>query len=110
MDLPIACTLTETARRERRQTIMDFFRKIAGTVAELRDGYAYTFPPTSDALMQITQLVDMERQCCPFLNFKIVVDAGKKPMRLEVTGPKEAKAVIADFFNSEGTKAQSRIL
>ena len=110
MDLPIACTLTETARRERRQTIMDFFRKIGVTIAELPDGYAYTFRPTSDALMQITQLVDMERLCCPFLNFKIAVEAGVEPMRLEVTGPKEAKAVIADFFNSEGTKAQSRIL
>jgi len=48
--------------------------------------------------MQITQLVDMERECCPFLNFKIVVEAGKEPMRLEITGPNEAKSVIANFF------------
>ncbi|PYR98929.1 MAG: hypothetical protein DMG15_28625 [Acidobacteria bacterium] len=98
MDLPIACTLTETARRERRQTIMDSFRRIGVTVAELPDGYAYTFPATSEAFMQITQLVDMERECCPFLNFKIVVEAGKEPMRLEITGPNEAKSVIANFF------------
>ena len=103
MDLPIACTLTETARRERRQTIRDSFHRIGVTIAELPDGYACTFAPTSDALMQITELVDLERQCCPFLNFKIVVEAGKEPMRLEVTGPKEAKAVIADFLNPEGT-------
>ncbi len=99
MDLPIACTLTERARHERRQTIMSSFRRLGVTIAELPDGYAYTFAPISDGLMQITQLVDMERECCPFLNFKIVVEAGKEPMRLEVTGPKEAKRVIADFFN-----------
>jgi hypothetical protein len=44
-------------------------------------------------------LVDLERQCCAFLTFRIVVAAGK-PICLEITGPPEAKAVIADFFGS----------
>jgi hypothetical protein len=99
MDLPIACTLTEAELRQRRQTVKDAFRNMRVNVTELQDGYAYSFGATSEALLQIARLVDMERKCCPFLTFKIVVEAGGGPMRLEVTGLMEAKAVIADYFN-----------
>jgi hypothetical protein len=98
MDLPIACTLTEAELRQRRHDIMDAFRRMDVTATELPDGYAFTLIATSDRLKQITQLVDMERQCCPFLTFKIVVEAGGGPMRLEVTGPKPAKVIIAEYF------------
>lgn len=78
---------------------MDAFSRMKVTVTELPNGYAYTFPATSDTLLQITQFVDMERQCCAFLTFKIVVEAAQAGMRLEVTGTEEAKKVIADYFN-----------
>src|SRR6266436_4868327 len=96
MELPIACTLTEAELRQRRQSIIDTFRRMEVHVTELPDGYAYGFAATSEALLQIAHLVDLERECCPFLSFKIVVEVGRGPMRLEVTGSKEAKAVIAD--------------
>src|SRR5438046_924051 len=99
MDLPIACTLAEAEMRQRRQAIMDTFRNARVSVTELSDGYAYTFEASSDALTRIAQLVDLERQCCPFLSFKIVVEAATAPMRIEVTGPTDAKKVIAEFFN-----------
>jgi hypothetical protein len=102
MDLPIACTLTEGPLRDRQQAIGDMFRSMQVTVAELPDGYAFTFPPSSEALQRITQLVDMERQCCPFLTFKIVVESAQAAMRLEVIGPGEAKKVISEYFNQLG--------
>ena len=49
---------------------------------------------------RIAEIVDMERQCCPFLTFKIVVETAQAAMRLEVTGPVEAQKLIADYFNS----------
>ena len=101
VDLPIACTLTDAELRKRRQTIIDTFRNMRVNVTELPDGYAYSFA-TSEALLQIAQLVDLERQCCSFLTFKIVVEAARGPMRLELTGPREAKATIAKYFNFNG--------
>src|SRR5438876_9292263 len=95
----IACTLTEPELRQRRRTIVEALRKMQVIVTELPDGYAYNFAATSEALTQVAQLVDMERQCCPFLSFNIIVEAQKAPMRLEVTGAAEAKKVIAQFFN-----------
>ena len=32
--------------------------------------------------------------------YKLIVEAGRQPIRLEITGAPEAKAVIADFFGS----------
>ncbi|HWZ33793.1 MAG TPA: hypothetical protein VNX18_20780 [Bryobacteraceae bacterium] len=100
MELPIACTLTESEMRERRQAMLNSLRGTALDVTSLPLGYAYRFEPTSEALAHLSHLVDLERQCCPFLTFKIVVEAGNQSICLEVTGPPEAKAVIADFFGS----------
>src|SRR5262249_54006082 len=99
MDLPIACTLNEAQLRQRRQTIMDVFRNIQVSVTELPHGYAYTCAASSDALLQMAQLVDLEGTCCPFLTFTIIVEAGGKRIRLEVTGPQEVKTLITDYFN-----------
>ncbi len=99
MDLPIVCTLTETELRERRRTILDFIREAAINSAPLADGYSYSFNPISDLLARLCNLVDLERQCCQFLTFKIVVEP-QQPIKLEVTGPPEAGAAIADFFGS----------
>jgi hypothetical protein len=100
MNLPIACTLTEAEMRERRQTLLDSVRRAALNVKSLPLGYAYGFEPTSEVLAHLSRLVDLERQCCPFLTFRIVVEAGNQPICLEVTGSPEAKTVIADFFGS----------
>jgi hypothetical protein len=100
MELPIACTLTEAEMRERRRTILDFLGGAALDVTPLPLGFAYRFDPTSEVLDQLGRLVDAERQCCPFLTFRIVVEAGNQPFCLEITGPPEAKATIADLFGS----------
>ncbi len=104
MGLPIACTLNDAEMQERRQTVLDAFRNAALDVTSLPLGYAYHFAPSSALPAQIVSLVDLERQCCPFLTFKIIVAADNQEICLEVTGPQEAKPVIADFF---GTLAPS---
>jgi hypothetical protein len=98
MDLPIACTLTEAELRDRRRTVLDSIRNEAVEVTSLSDGYAYHFKAASQTLQALSHLVDLERQCCPFLSFKIVVESNGAPIRLEVTGPPEAKPMIADFL------------
>ena len=100
MEMPIACNLSDGEPRVRRETILNFFRQSLVKVTPLPLGYAYSFPPSSEVLTRLAQLVDLERQCCPFLTFKIVVEAGGLPICLEVTGTAEAKNVIADLFGS----------
>jgi hypothetical protein len=98
MEPPIACTLTDAEMRKRRRTILDGVRGATLDVASLQLGYAYRFAPTSEVLAKLVHLVDFERQCCAFLTFRIIVEAGNQPICLEITGPPEARALIADFF------------
>src|SRR6516165_11628304 len=100
MDLPIACMLDEAEITERRRTLLDLVRSAVLNVTSLPLGYAYRFQPTSEILPLLSRLVDLERQCCPFLTFKITAEAGNQPICLEVTGPDGAKALIAEFFGS----------
>lgn len=94
----VACTLSEAQLQERRRTVLDVVARAVVRVESLPDGFAYTFAPTSQILIQLSQLVTLESQCCRFLTFKIIVEAGSKPITLEVTGPPGAKEMIADFL------------
>jgi len=108
MEIPIACNLSDSELRERRQTILNFFRQSLLKVRPLPLGLAFSFQPSSEVLTRLAELVDLERKCCPFLTFKIVVEAGDLPIRLEVTGTAAAKKVIADLFGFfNGGKADS---
>jgi hypothetical protein len=98
MDLPIVCTLTESELRERRRTFLDAIKEGTLDVVPIPGGYSYRFAPRSEVLMQLSRLVDLERQCCRFLTYRIVVEAGEQPIRLEITGPPEANPIIADLF------------
>jgi hypothetical protein len=99
MDLPIACTLNEADFHDRRQTIIETFRTMQVAVSELSDGYSFSLAASSEALHRLAQLVDLERQCCPFLRFAIVVEAAQAAIRLEVTGPAEARKLIGEYFS-----------
>jgi len=62
MDLPITCTLSEV----------------------------YELPFGSDTLTMLARLVALEHGCCPFLTFRIALEAGAETVTLEVTGhPKQ---------------------
>jgi hypothetical protein len=57
---------------------------------ELPDGYAFRHP--IDLLMTAVQWVDLERLCCPFFKFAILVDGER--LWVELTGEEGAKAVM----------------
>jgi hypothetical protein len=98
MNPPIVCTLTDGELQQRRKTVLDAFREAVLETTPVPLGYAYRLEPKSEVLAQLVHLVDLERQCCPFLTFKIIVEAGNQPFTLEITGPPEAQVMIADFF------------
>ena len=107
MGLEIVCTLTDAEMRERRQTFLNAIKDAAIQTEELNEGYAYSFKASSEVLAQLNRLVDMERQCCQFLTFRIVVQAGANPIRLEITGALEAKPIIAVLFGGSVSEAST---
>ena len=101
MGLQILCTLTALELQERRRTILDSIRANAVECVELPNGYSYRFAASPDILSKLSQLVELESQCCQFLTFKIVV-APNQPITLEVSGPPGARDAISDFLGTSG--------
>jgi hypothetical protein len=85
--LPIACTLTPDALRARREGLLAELLRRADAREELPDGFRLRFAASSDTLTTITRVVLVERECCRFLRFTIVVEPDGGPMRLDLTGP-----------------------
>lgn len=98
-DLPIACELNSAELQQRRTTILAKVRRSVVKVTELEDGFAYAFPPEVNQLKELAGLIDLERQCCPFLRFRLTIEAGGGPFCLEITGPEGTKKFLADIFD-----------
>lgn len=54
---------------------------------DLDSGYALRFAPEDALLPDLATLIDLERQCCPFLTFDLKVLPANGPIWLELTGP-----------------------
>lgn len=99
--LPIACSLTTPELQERRSNVLQRVRRGVLEVKELEDGYSYTFPSAGEWLSEVADLVDLERQCCPFLQFRITVAPNDGPLLLELTGPEGTKDFLLSIFNAQ---------
>lgn len=97
-DLPIACSLTDAELQARRSEVLERAKAAVLETRELEDGYAYRFPSEDPWLKELFNIVSLERQCCPFLDFKLTVEAGQGPVWLELTGPAGAKDFLKTLF------------
>lgn len=97
-DPPIACALTGAELQERRQTILKRLRSAVVDVREVDDGYAYSFSSDGELLAEIGSMIELERQCCPFLRFRLTVEANSGPIWLELTGPDGTMEFLRKLF------------
>jgi hypothetical protein len=99
MDLTIACTLTAEQRAERRHKFQSpIFARLL-SVDSVPEGYVYTFPASVRLWADLMCLVSLERECCRFLSFRLVAREDERTIHLIITGPPEARLVIADLFH-----------
>ncbi|MGB9178197.1 MAG: hypothetical protein WCB68_03040 [Pyrinomonadaceae bacterium] len=98
LSLPVACSLTEAELLARRSLVLEKAKAAVLEVKELADGYGYLFPSDDLWLKELFNIVSLERQCCPFLNFKLIIEAGHRPVWLEITGPDGTKDFLKDLF------------
>jgi hypothetical protein len=99
--LPIACSLTSSELQERRRTVLEKLRGAVLEVKELADGFAYSFTSEGDCFKELAGMIDLEHQCCPFLQFRVTVAAGKGPISLEITGPEGTNDFLLSIFEWE---------
>lgn len=97
-EIPVACYLTDKQLQARRKNYLDKAAARLIDSAELGDGFAFRFPLEKSVLMDLIEIIDLERQCCPFLNFRLALEAGKDYVALELTGADGAKEMIKNLF------------
>lgn len=98
ISLPVACSLLDSELQERRRTVLHKVRSAVSEVKEIEHGFIYRLPSDGAWIRELANLVELERQCCPFLKFTITVEPGNGPVCLEMTGPEATKGFLAEIF------------
>lgn len=97
-EIPIACALTDSELQIRRK---DYLNKLAGSLIDFEEsenGFSYRFPSEKAVLLDLVNIIDLERKCCPFLDFKLILEAGEDFVSLELTGAEGTKETIKSLF------------
>ncbi len=106
--LPLACdpTAIDPAQRAAHGALAEhLLADGAQEIQELPDGFAARF--TAEQYPLVSAFVDNERRCCPFLTFRLEVQAGQGPVWLRITGPEGVKEL---FVTEVAARAGGRIL
>jgi hypothetical protein len=96
---PVACTLSPDALHERRDGALHDLRAQAREVRETGGGYSLRFPASDGLLDELVKVIRMERKCCSFLRFALVVTPGDGPVWLELSGPEGTKELLRGIFD-----------
>ena len=94
---PLACRLDALdagARRRHAALVEEIAREVAES-SEVPDGIEVRFPARPYLFLRISEWVELERACCPFLEIAVSFDSGAKQIRVRVTGPPGARELLA---------------
>jgi hypothetical protein len=86
-ELPIVCELTPSEIEQRRQGLLPGLLANSLERVPVSNGFRWRFMPASELLNAVIKTIDVERQCCRFLQFSLTVEPDAGPVWLEVTGP-----------------------
>ena len=98
-EIPIACSLTDDELLKRRSEILQKVAQSLIEVQELQNGFSYRFPVEDSIMQNLMSIINLERKCCPFLNFKLVLEAQSESVFLELTGQAGTKKILKSLFN-----------
>jgi hypothetical protein len=104
-ELPVACSLTEPELASRRAGVLADVRRSRREARWLPDGVALRFDAGAESLAMLATFIDLERQCCAFLGFRLTIEAGGGPVWLTLTGPPGTRAFLEAELAGEGAEA-----
>ena len=97
-ELPIVCTLTPDALRQRREQLLPGLVRRAEAYERLATGLRLRYAASADVLGDIVKMIEAERECCRFLRFELSVAPDLGPITLEVTGPAGTTEFLSDLI------------
>ena len=96
--LPVACTLTNAEFQRRRSSVLEKLRRSVIERRELEHGYVYSLRSEGLSLPELASIIELERQCCPFLRFTLTIEPDGGPVWLELTGPAGTKEFLGGLL------------
>ena len=96
--IPIACSLTDVEFRKRREGLLDEIKTGILETSEIKNGFIFSFPKDDSWILKLAEMITLERECCPFLNFKMNINANKNLFSLELSGQKGTKEFVSSLF------------
>lgn len=89
-----ACKLMGRELMQRKDAITNALFRHADEVEELEDGFAFRFAAFDPWAAKIMEFITVERECCPFFRFELIVDPDGGPVWLRLRGSDEVKAFV----------------
>ncbi|MGH9369453.1 MAG: hypothetical protein ACRD3M_17500 [Thermoanaerobaculia bacterium] len=101
-DAPLVCRLDALGPRdrERHAELSRQLRSRICSLEELPRGFAFRFPEEDPGLAEsLVEWVALDRRCCPFLEFELLLGRKCEPVILRLTGREGTKEFLAaEFF------------
>lgn len=94
----IACLLTSRELLARKEGAIRQVRTHVSDIEEMDRGYHFSVIDQPGAIEDIAALLRLEHDCCPFLDFQLIVRPAGEMISLTILGPIEAKEIIRDAF------------
>ena len=93
----LACRLDALSAEERvrHRDLTEELTRRARWVQEIPCGYALRFPDDPALSRRVIDWVALERRCCPFLEFEILLGEEGEPVILRLTGADGVKEFLA---------------
>jgi hypothetical protein len=63
-------------------------------IDEESNGYAFQMPSDSGTFRELSEWVDLERKCCPFMDFSLTIGDETKPLTLRINGEGKVKEFL----------------
>ena len=98
--LPIACDLAALSveQRSNERELLAAFRAAAGVPEETDTGFRFPLPEDVALLTRLGEFLALERLCCPFLNFELLIPAGRQAVSLHIYGDPAVKSFVRSTF------------
>ena len=90
----IACSLTTAEFRDREAQLLAQFRAAIVEAQEIPNGYSFRLPGDRKSIILIAELIEAERECCPFLTFEVTALPDRGPVMVRVSGPAGAREFV----------------
>ena len=98
----VACT-PDNVPAESRGRWLELGKEVYALVQEVKelpDSYACRLPGDAATLQKAAEYVSLDRLCCTFMRWSLVVEPQGGPLWLHLTGPQGTKEMTRDSFET----------